>query len=159
MIRLFFELLIWHLLWLTTRFKDILRVFLAEWWEDRVINTHLLVISIRFKSFWWTYYNLLSTSFRIFFVTYSLVASEQDRLRIIIHVYNTKEQVKGFVNVILAWVQEMMHINSRTMTKLGTKATKKIYDWMRQKPDERVWNNVIEQTILTVWSSWSYHNA
>lgn len=133
MARLFFELLTSHPLWPAARSKGILRVPLAEGWEDRAINTHLLAISTRPKSFWWMYYHLLSASFRTFPVTYPVVAPGQGRLRVIIHAHNTEEQVRGFVNAIYAWVQEMMDIEAGTAVEPVTKAAREVYDWMRQE--------------------------
>ncbi|KAF2470533.1 5-aminolevulinate synthase [Lindgomyces ingoldianus] len=133
MARLFFELLTSHPLWPTARSKGILHVPLAEGWEDRVVNTHLLAISTRPKSFWWMYYHLLSASFRTFPVTYPVVPPGQSRLRVIIHAHNTEEQVRGFVDAIYAWVQEMIDIEAGTGTEPVTKAAKEVYDWMRQE--------------------------
>jgi 8-amino-7-oxononanoate synthase len=133
MARLFFELLTSHPLWTTARSKGILNVPLAEGWEDRVVTTHLLAISTRPKSFWWMYYHLLSASFRTFPVTYPVVAPGQSRLRVIIHAHNTEEQVRGFVDAIYAWVQEMLDIEAGKGTEPVTKAAKKVYDWMRQE--------------------------
>lgn len=133
MVRLFFELLTSHPLWPAARSKGILRVPLAEGWEDRVVNTHLLAISTRPKSFWWMYYHLLSASFRTFPVTYPVVPPGQGRLRVIIHAHNTEEQVRGFVNAIYAWVQEMMDIEAGTVAEPVTKVAREVYDWMRQE--------------------------
>jgi 8-amino-7-oxononanoate synthase len=133
MARLFFELLTSHPLWRPAKSKGILRVPLADGWEDRVINTHLLAIFTRPKSFWWMYYHLLSASFRTFPATYPAVPPGQDRLRVIIHAHNTEEQVRGFVNAIYAWVQEMMDIETGTAAEPVTKAAKEVYDWMRQE--------------------------
>ena len=133
MARLFFELLTSHPLWPAARSKGILRVPLAEGWEDREINTHLLAISTRPKSFWWMYYHLLSASFRTFPVTYPVVAPGQGRLRVIIHAHNTEEQVRGFVDALYAWVQEMMGIEAGTAAEPVTKAAKEVYEWMRRE--------------------------
>lgn len=133
MARQFFELLTLHPLWPTAKSKGILHVPLADGWEDRVINTHLLAISTRPKSFWWMYYHLLSASFRTFPVTYPVVAPGKGRLRVIIHAHNTEEQVTGFVNAIYEWVQQMLDIEAGTATEPVTKAAKEVYDWMRQE--------------------------
>lgn len=133
MARLFFELLTSHPLWLAAKSKGLLRVPLAEGWEDREINTHLLAISTRPKSFWWMFYHLLSASFRTFPVTYPVVPPGQSRLRVIIHAHNTEEQVGAFVDAIYAWVQEMMDIETGTAAEPVTKAAKQVYDWMRQE--------------------------
>lgn len=133
MAMLFFELLTSHLLWEEANFKGILSVPLTDAWEDRVIQTHLLAISTRPKSFWWLYYHLLSSSFRTFPVTYPVVPLGQGRLRCIIHAHNTEEQVKGFVAAIYAWVQEMMDIDAGKAPQQVTKAAKEVYEWMRQE--------------------------
>lgn len=133
MARLFFELLTSHDLWPAAKSKGILNVPLAEGWEDRAFNTHLLSISTRPKCLWWMYYHLLSAGYRTFPVTYPVVAPGKGRLRCIIHAYNTEEQVEGFVNAIYAWVQEMMDIEAGTASEPVTKAAKEVYDWMRQE--------------------------
>ncbi|KAI1345313.1 5-aminolevulinate synthase [Xylaria sp. FL0043] len=133
MARLFFELLTSHPLWMAARSKGILRVPLADGWEDRMINTHLLAVSTRPKSFWWMYYHLLSASFRTFPVTYPVVAPGQGRLRVIIHAHNTEEQIRGFVTAIYVWVHEMMEIEAGTAPEPVTKAAKEVYYWMKQE--------------------------
>lgn len=133
MARLFFELLTSHTLWPTAKSKGILHVPLAEGWEDRVVNTHLLAISTKSKSFWWMYYHVLSASYRTFPVTYPVVPPGQSRLRVIIHAHNTEEQVGGFVDAIYAWVQEMMDIEAGTGAEPVTKAAREVYDWMRRE--------------------------
>ncbi|CAG9952628.1 unnamed protein product [Clonostachys rosea f. rosea IK726] len=131
MSRLFFELVTSHPLWPSARSKGILRIPLADGWEDRMVHTHLLAISTRPKSFWWMYCHLLSASYRTFPVTYPVVQPGQGRLRVIIHAYNTEEQVRGFVDAIYVWVQEMMDIEAGTAAEPVTKAAKEVYDWMR----------------------------
>ncbi|KAF1974306.1 5-aminolevulinate synthase [Bimuria novae-zelandiae CBS 107.79] len=133
MSRLFFELLTSHPLWPEANSKGILNVPLAEGWEDREINTHLLAISTRPKSFWWMYYHLLSASYRTFPVTYPVVPPGQSRLRCIIHAHNNEEQVRGFVDAIYAWVQEMVDMDAGKVAEPVTKAAKDVYDWMRQE--------------------------
>lgn len=133
MARLLFELLTSHQLWQTAKSKGILNVPLAEGWEDREFNTHLLAISTKPKSFWWMYYHLLSASFRTFPVVYPVVPPGQSRLRVIIHAHNTAEQVRQFVGAIYAWVQEMVDIEAGAGSELVPKAAKEVYDWMRQE--------------------------
>ena len=133
MARLFFELLTSHPLWSAASSKGILKVPLAEGWEDRAINTHLIAISTRPKSFWWMYYHCLSAGFRTFPVTYPAVAPGQGRLRCIIHAYNTEQQVSEFVDAIYVWVQEMMDIEAGTAAEPVTTAAKEVYVWMRQQ--------------------------
>ncbi|KAK3385760.1 5-aminolevulinate synthase [Podospora didyma] len=133
MSRLFFELLTSHELWETAKSKGILRVPLADGWEDRVVNTHLLAIFTRPKSFWWMYYHLLSAGYRTFPASYPAVPPGQSRLRVIIHAHNTEEQVEGFVDAIYAWVQEMLDIEAGTATGTVTKAAKEVYDLMRRE--------------------------
>lgn len=133
MARLFFELLTSHPLWPAAKETGILRIPLADGWEDRVITTHLLSISTKPKVFWWMFYHLLQTSFRTCPVTYPVVPPGQSRLRVIIHAHNTEQEVEGFVHAILAWVQEMMDIEAGAAAEPVTKAAKEVYDWMRQE--------------------------
>ncbi|KAK4203182.1 polyketide synthase [Triangularia verruculosa] len=135
MARLFFDLLTSHPLWSAAQSKGLLRVPLADGWEEREINTHLLAIFPRSKSFWWLYYHLLSAGFRTFPATYPAVPPGEGRLRVIIHAHNTEEQVRGFVNAIFAWVQEMMDIDAGKASEPVTKAAKQVYDWMRQEQE------------------------
>lgn len=133
MVMLFFELLTSHPLWEEAKSRGILSVPLADGWEDRVTQTHLFAISTRPKSFWWLWYHLLSSSFRTFPVTYPVVPLGQARLRCIIHVHNTEEEVRGFIGAIYAWVQEMMDIDAGKAAQPVTKAAKEVYEWMRQE--------------------------
>lgn len=130
---LFFELLTSHPLWTEATSKAILRVPLADGWEDREIHTHLFAIFTKPKSFWWLYYHLLSASFRTFPATYPAVPPGQGRLRVIVHAHNTEEQVKGFVDAIYQWVQEMIDIDTGVAAEPVTKAAKEVYEWMRQE--------------------------
>lgn len=133
MVRLFFELLTSHPLWSNAKSKGILNVPLAEGWEDRPVHTHLLAISTKSKSFWWMHYHLLSASFRTLPVTFPVVPPGHSRLRVIFHAHNTDEQVRGFVDAIYAWVQEMIDIEAGAGTEPVTKAAKEVYDWMRKE--------------------------
>lgn len=134
MTMLFFELLTSHPLWSAANSKGILSVPLADGWEDRSINTHILSISTKPKWLWWIYFHLLSASFRTFPVTYPVVPPGQGRLRVIMHAHNTEEQVRGFINAIYAWVQEMMDAEAGTAAGgPATKAAQDVYDWMRKE--------------------------
>lgn len=79
------------------------------------------------------YYHLLSASFRTFPATYPAVPPGQSRLRVIIHAHNTEEQVRGFVDAIYVWTQEMMDIEAGIAAEPVTKAARVVYDWMRQE--------------------------
>ncbi|KAH6843288.1 5-aminolevulinate synthase [Chaetomium sp. MPI-CAGE-AT-0009] len=133
MVMLFFELLTSHPLWPAATSKGILRVPLAEGWEDRVMHTHLLAIFTRPKSFWWMYYHLLSASFRTFPATYPAVPPGEGRLRVIVHAHNTEDQIRGFIDAIYTWVQEMMDIEAGKAAGPVTKAAKEVYGWMRRE--------------------------
>jgi 8-amino-7-oxononanoate synthase len=108
----------------------ILRVPLAQGWEDRALSTHIITVSTREKYVLWLFVHLMAASYSVFPVPYPIVPLGQDRVRIILHADNTKEQVVGLVNALFTWTQEIIAIEEGTSEEKESSVVKKVNEWM-----------------------------
>ncbi|KAF3020625.1 hypothetical protein E8E14_011735 [Neopestalotiopsis sp. 37M] len=130
--RLFFDSLTAHSLWDAAATRGLLRVPLADGWEDRSFLAHIIPVSTQQKYTWWLYFHLLAHSFCVFPVEHPIVPMGQGRLRVILHAANTEEQVQRFVDSIYTWVEEMMDIEDGKTAETVSHAAKRVYTWMRR---------------------------
>ncbi|RYP67343.1 hypothetical protein DL771_007287 [Monosporascus sp. 5C6A] len=130
---LFFESLTSHPTWLAARERGLLRVPLADGWEDRPFLAHIIPISTRQKYTWWLYFHLLALSFCVFPVEHPVVPLGQGRLRVILHASNTEDQVQRFVDAVFAWVEEMIEIEDGRTAETVSHAARRVYAWMRRE--------------------------
>ncbi|KAI0159186.1 5-aminolevulinate synthase [Pestalotiopsis sp. NC0098] len=130
--RLFFDSLTSHPLWDAAKTRGLLRVPLADGWEDRSFLAHIIAVSTQQKYTWWLYFHLLAESFCVFPVEHPIVPAGKGRLRVILHAENTDEQVQRFVEAIFTWVEEMMEIEDGKTVETVSSAAKRVYTWMRR---------------------------
>lgn len=119
-----------HNTWPRARQSGLLRVPLADGWEERPLLAHIITVSTRQEYIWWLYFALASSSFCVFPVDYPVVPLGQSRLRVILHATNTIDQVRRFTDVIFAWVEEMLEIEEGTSTQKVSRAARDVYAWM-----------------------------
>jgi hypothetical protein len=71
--------------------------------------------------------------FLVFPVPYPIVPLGQDRVRIILHADNTKEQVVGLVHALFTWTQEIIAIEERTSEEKESSVVKKVNKWIEKE--------------------------
>ncbi|KAI0166896.1 hypothetical protein GGR52DRAFT_581670 [Hypoxylon sp. FL1284] len=131
--KLFFESLTPHPLWSEARQRGVLPVALADGWEDRPFLTHIIAVVTRQNYIWWLYFHLLTLSCCVFPVEHPIVPAGQGRLRVILHASNTEDHVKGFVDAVFAWVEEMIDIEDGTTAETVSHTARWVYAWMREE--------------------------
>lgn len=55
------------------------------------------------------------------------------RLRVIVHASNTEDQVRGLIDAIFSWVEEMIEIEDGRSTSTVSLAADRVYRWMRKE--------------------------
>ncbi|KAK7972307.1 pyridoxal phosphate-dependent transferase [Apiospora saccharicola] len=129
----FFETLTSHPVWPAAQQKGLLMVPLAKDWEERSFLTHIIPIFTRQKYNWWLFFHILDSNFYTFPMEHPIVPLGQRRVRAVLHAYNTEEEVRGFVNAIFAWVEEMMSIENGSTGYAVPYAARRVYAWMEQE--------------------------
>jgi 8-amino-7-oxononanoate synthase len=130
---LFFDSLLSHPLWPEAKDRGLLRVPLAEGWEDRPFLAHIVPVMTRPKYTWWLFFQVLARSFSVFPVEHPVVPAGQGRLRVILHASNTEEQVQDFIDAIFSWVEEMIDIEDGKITQTVSRAADQVYAWMKRE--------------------------
>lgn len=130
---LFFESLVSHPMWPEASRRGLLRVPLADGWEDRPFLAHIVPVMTRQKYTWWLYLQLLARSFCVFPVEHPVVPAGQGRLRVILHASNTEEQVHDFLDAIFSWVEEMVEIEDGKTAQTVSGAARRVYEWMKRE--------------------------
>ncbi|KAI0848451.1 putative aminotransferase [Daldinia vernicosa] len=131
--RLFFESLTSHPTWHVAHEKGLLLVPLSENWEDRPFLTHIFTIFTRPKYLYWLYFHVLSRGYCVWPIEHPAVPPGQGRIKVSLHAGNTEAQVKGLVDTIFEWVEEIMAIEDGRSSVNVTKAAGRVYDWMKSE--------------------------
>lgn len=130
---LFFDTFTSHPTWPEAEKRGLLRIPLVDGWEERPFLAHILPVMTRPKYTWWLYFQLLARGFCVFPVEHPVVPAGKGRLRLIIHASNTEDQVRGFVDAVFAWVEEMIEIEDGKSPATISLAADRVYKWMRKE--------------------------
>ena len=69
----------------------------------------------------------------MFAVEHPVVPVGQSRLRVILHAFNTEDEVRGMVAAIFGWVEEMISMEQDAASDGVPKAAGDVYAWMRRE--------------------------
>ncbi|KAI4598723.1 hypothetical protein KJ359_002615 [Pestalotiopsis sp. 9143b] len=131
--RLFLEAVTQHPKWPAAEKNGLLRIPLASGWEERPFLAHIIPISTRPRYTWWLYFHLLARSLSAFPVEHPIVPAGKGRIRVILHASNTPEQVKGLVDEVFAWVEDITSIEEGKVDENVTHAAGQVYAWMKHE--------------------------
>ncbi|KAF2829296.1 5-aminolevulinate synthase [Ophiobolus disseminans] len=134
LVDLFMQSTISHPLWESASQAGILSVPLLRAWEESSLATsHIVTIRSRQQYTYWLHFHLLLAGYCVLPVEYPVVSKGQSRLKVTFHAGNPEEQVKGLVQAIFAWVQEITDIEGRkgnSQIAEVSKSAQQVYTWM-----------------------------
>lgn len=99
---------------------------MSEDWDEREFDTQLVPLWTRERYDLWLTFHLDARKYSAFPVTFPVVPKGNARLRIVIHVDHTEEQIDELVAAICEWAEEMIEI------EMGTKGRGKV-PWAAQQ--------------------------
>lgn len=83
---------------------------LAEDWEKKPFQSHIVPIWTRDEHSFWLVFHLNFAGYCTFPVVYPTVPKGQSRVRLAFHADNTEEHIDGLINSVCKWAEEMMGI-------------------------------------------------
>jgi len=128
----FFKTITSNPIWEEANDRGILSIPLAEDWENREFQTHIVPIWSRQRYNFWLMFHLTLAKYCVFPVEYPTVPKGKGRVRVTFHGINTKEQVEGLAAGICEWAEEMIQIEDSGVEKIP-KAARQVYALMAEE--------------------------
>ncbi|CAH0050430.1 unnamed protein product [Clonostachys solani] len=130
---LFFDTITSHENWAKANKAGLLFVPQSKNWDDREFLTHIVTIHTRDQYMWWLYLHLLLSGYCVFPVEHPVVPVGQSRLKATFHAGNSEDDIKGLIDSIYNWIDEIVEIEDGKTDKKVTKAAGQFYSMMRQE--------------------------
>ncbi|RYP27320.1 hypothetical protein DL767_007744 [Monosporascus sp. MG133] len=107
-----------------------------EDWHDQPFITHIVPIWTKSKYAHYLSFHLVSDGINGTPIVFPIVPKGEDRVRLIMHSYNTEEEVKTLANSICSWAQEMLEIEASGDKNRLPKAAQRAFDLMKKAAAE-----------------------
>lgn len=102
-----------------------------EDWHAEPFITHIVPLWTKPKHAYYLSFHLVSAGINGTPIVFPVVAKGEDRVRLIMHSFNTEEDVKALVDAVCSWAAEMMEIESSGDKNKLPVAARRAYDQMK----------------------------
>ncbi|KAL4860999.1 pyridoxal phosphate-dependent transferase [Aspergillus spectabilis] len=107
--------------------EGLLTIPLAEDWQNRAVHSHIVPITTRPRHEQFLAFHLALANMNAYSISYPVVPKGGSRVRLVLHVHNTKHEIDYLVAAISKWASEMLEIEEREVRNALPAAAREVY--------------------------------